>query len=306
MTQTYPIDATRARFGRRAALRQLFALLAVGTSFGAGALGRAWGAAPPPPPPPPPPGWPPNKTVQGGVTVSPNDPAISAQAVQYPGAPVGTVLGYLSTPVGAQVYPGILVLHDALGLTEHIRDVTRRLARIGYVALAPDLLSTLGGTEKVGSIANILTALQNISQFDLLSIGNVSVRYLEAQPLVAKTRIGVLGFGFGANLGWELLVSDEDIKVGVVFDSPTPDPTVATQFSKPTLAIYGADDTVDSEGVKELDDAMKKAGVPWQYKLEPKANRAFFDDSRTPYVPDAAKDAWKLTTDWLTKYLAAT
>ena len=303
MTAIPPIDAMPTRLGRRALLRQWCALLAGGSSLAADALGRAaWGAAAPAAPPPAP-GSPPDKTVQGGVTVQPTDPAIAAQAVEYPGGVVGTVLGYYAEPSGTQIYPGLLVIHDVLGLTEHVRDVTRRLARIGYAALAPDLLSHAGGSAKFTTPQAALNAMQALSTYDMFAILNVSIRYLGAEPLVEKTRLGVLGFGFGGNAAWEMLASNADIKVAVVYDSPTPDPGVASQISKPILAIYGADDTADTEGLKELDDAMKKAGAAWQYKTEPKAGRAFFDDSRTPYVPDAAKDAWKLTVDWLNKYL---
>jgi len=297
------VDGTPRRLGRRAVLRQWCALAAAASPLTAGILAKAAWGAPAPAPPPGPPGSPPDKTTPGGVTVPPTDPAISAQAVQYPGGVIATELGYLSAPSGGQVYPGIIVIHDAIGLTEHNRDITRRLARNGYVALAPDLLSGVGGTGKFSTPADALTAMQTVSQFDLMSQLNVSVRYLEAQPLVQKTRIGVLGFGLGGNLAWELLGSNADIKVAVIFDAEAPDPGVATQISTPILVIDGETDTGDTDGLKQLDDAMKAAGNPWQSKIEPKAGRAFFDDSRTPYVADAAKDAWKLTVAWFDKYL---
>jgi len=293
------LDGAPMRLGRRAMLRQLCALAAAASPLAAGAFGQAaWGAAAPPAP-----GSPPDKETPSGVTVPATDAAISAQAVEYPGGAIGTMLGYLSTPAGGEVYPGILVVHDAIGVTEHTRDVTRRLARNGYVALAPDLLSRLGGTGKFATPDAALAALQRVSGLDFLTELNVSVRYLEAQPLVEKTRIGVLGLGLGGNLTWNLLSQNPDIKVAVVFDGVTPDPSVATQISTPILVIDGEDDTADTNGLKELDAAMKQAGAAWQYKIEPKAGRQFFDDSRGAYAADAAKDAWKLTMAWLDKYL---
>lgn len=296
-------DGAAKRLGRRAVLRQWGALAAAASPLLAGMFGRtAWGAAAPTPPPGPP-GSPPDKEAPGGVTIKATDPAIAVQSVQYSGAPIGTVLGYVATPVGGEIYPGILVVHDAIGLTEHIKDITRRLARNGYVALAPDLLSPVGGTGKYPTPQDALNAIQNVNQFDLGTILNASVRYLEAQPLVAKTRIGVIGFGFGGNLSWQLVGNNADIKVAVVFDAETPDPGIAQQIQTPILVIDGETDTADTDGLKQLDDAMKAAGDAWQYKIEPKAGRAFFDDSRTPYVADASKDAWKLTMAWFEKYL---
>jgi len=262
--------------------------------------GRAAWAAPAAPPPPP--GSPPDKGDAKGVTVSPQDPAITAGAVEYPGL-IDTMQGYLAAPTGGEIYPGILVLHDAIGLTEHIRDVTRRFARVGYTALAPDLLSRLGGTAKVGEQAKIIAALESMSATDYLNALNASIRYLEARPQVSKTRIGVIGFGLGASLTLFLINANKDIKAAVVFPSQTPDPGAAPQITAPVLALFGDDDKPATDGLQAFEDAMKKAGAAWQSKTEPKAGRGFFDDARTTYVADAAKDAWKLTLDWFNKYL---
>jgi len=291
--------------GRRRLLRHLLAMGAAASGLLPGPLGRAapaWAAAAAPPAPPPPPGSPPDKANVAAVTVSPQDPAIRAEAVEYPGV-IGKMLGYLSTPAGGETYPGILVLHDLIGLTEHVRDVTRRLAKIGYVALAPDLLSRLGGTAKVGNQAAVIAAMQSTPTTEYVNEMNASVRNLEAQPLVSKTRIGLLGFGVGGTLGWVLGTVNQDIKAAVLFAMQTPDPTAPLRVTAPVLGLFGEDDKDDTEDLKSFDEAMKKAGATWQYKVEPKAGRTFFDDSRTLYAADAAKDAWKLTTDWFDKYL---
>jgi carboxymethylenebutenolidase len=289
-----------SRLGRRTLLRQLLAIGAAGAALLPDLIGQtAWAA---PAAPPPPPGSPPDKADAKGVTVSPQDPAITAGAVEYPGL-IGTMQGYLAAPVGGEFYPGVLVLHDAIGLTEHVRDVTRRFARVGYTALAPDLLSRLGGTAKVGAQAKVIAALESMSATDYLNALNASIRYLEARPQVSKTRIGVIGFGLGASLTLFLINANKDIKAAVVFPAQTPDPSAAPQITAPVLALFGDDDKTATDGLQAFDDAMKKAGAAWQSKTEPKAGRGFFDDSRTTYVADAAKDAWKLTLDWFNKYL---
>jgi len=289
-----------SRLGRRTLLRRVLAMGAAGAAWLPDLAGRtAWAA---PAAPPPPPGSPPNKGDAKGVTVSPQDPAITAGAVEYPGI-IGTMQGYLAAPVGGEIYPGILVLHDAIGLTEHVRDVARRFARVGYAALAPDLLSRLGGTAKVGEQAKIIAALESLSATDYLNALNASIRYLEARPQVSKTRIGVIGFGLGASLTLFLINANKDIKAAVVFPSQTPDPAAAPQITAPVLALFGDDDKPATDGLQAFDDAMKKTGTAWQSKVEPKAGRGFFDDARTTYVADAAKDAWKLILDWFNKYL---
>jgi dienelactone hydrolase len=147
------------------------------------------------------------------------------------------------------------------------------------------------------------SALESMSSQDFLNALNASIRYLEARPQVSKTKIGMIGFGLGGSLTWFTLAANKDIKAAVVFDAQTPDPSAAPQITTPVLALFGENDKTSAEGLQPFDDAMKKAGAAWQSKVEPKAGRGFFDDARTTYAPDAAKDAWKLALDWFNKYL---
>ncbi len=253
--------------------------------------------------PPALPGAPPDKQNTGGITVPANDPRIVAGPAEYQGT-ITPLRGYLSQPAGVETYPGVLVIHDALGLTEHIRDVTRRLARAGYVALAPDLLSRMGGTEKLGEPAKIAAALATLSMGQYLQDLNASVSYLESRPLAAKTRVGVLGFGLGGNLAWALVAQNADLKAGVMLYGGFPPTSVLPRLKAAMLAIFAETDRQDPSDVTELDQAMKKAGLPWSYKTEPKAGRGFFDDTRNRYVPAAAKDAWQMTLDWFGQHLS--
>jgi carboxymethylenebutenolidase len=207
-------------------------------------------------------------------------------------------MGYLAAPSSPEVYPGILVLHDLPGMTEHVRDVTRRLAKAGYVALALDLLSRMGGTAKVGGQAAALTL--SVPQY-LQDMGT-SVRYLEARPLAAKSRIGVLGFGLGGSLAWLLLSQNPDLRAGVVFYASLPSSALIPRAAA-VLAIFGDAEQRETKEIADFDAAMKQAGLAWEYKVESKAGRGFFDDTRDRYAPDAAKDAWQITLEWYAKHL---
>jgi carboxymethylenebutenolidase len=295
------------RVGRRQFLR---CAAGAGAAFGLidllqmGGTPHAASAAAKKSPPPPPPGYPPLKQDESGITVPPDDPGISAGPAQYPGT-ITPLMGYLSAPRGGEVYPGILVLHDIGGLTEHFRDITRRLAKSGYVALAPDLLSRQGGTAKVGDAAAIQDTLIDISPAQYLADINSAVGYLEAQPLAAKTRIGNLGFGLGGSLSWLILTQNPDIKAAVMISGPIPSSRVVERLKAPILAIFGAAEQQNQSELTNLDAQMKKAGITWLYKLEPKANRGFFDDTQKRFDPDAAKDAWKMTLDWFAGHLGS-
>jgi carboxymethylenebutenolidase len=297
-----------ARVGRREFLRHL---LAAGAGGGTGltVAGALWGwpgiaalgAAKPSPPPPP--GFPPDKRSASGITVPADDPAISAGPVEYPGV-ITRLLGYLSVPKGGENYPGILVLHDVQGLDEHVRDVTRRLAKVGYAALALDMLSRTGGTAAVGDPAKVPAALGRLSIPQFAQDLNSSVKYLESQPLAAKTRTGALGLGLGGNLAWLLLAQNPDVKAGVILYGGIPPTSALSRLTAAVLAIF-AEQGQDASDISDLDSAMKKIGVPWSYKIEPKASRGFFDDMRERYVPAAAKDAWQMAMDWYAKHLSA-
>jgi carboxymethylenebutenolidase len=308
-------DGEAGSLGRRQLLRR-FLIAARGTAVGAALLAGGGHLLPGPgasaapakkpvsPPPPPRPGGPPDKQGNNPVTVSANDPAIMAGMDEYPGL-VGTLLGYLAAPRGGETYPGVMVLHDGAGLTEHYKDVTRRFAKAGYVALAPDLLSRAGGTDTIGDPAKVSAALLNIAPGQFLQDLNAAVRYLEARPLVSKSRIGTIGFGLGGSIMWLILANNPDPKAAVALFGTFPPSRIVPSLKAAVLAIYGEDDHRDPDDAAEFDTEMKKAGLPFALKLEPKAARDFFNDTSSAYVPDAAKDAWGMTLDWFAAHLVA-
>jgi len=146
-------------------------------------------------------------------------------------------------------------------------------------------------------------ALTSLGSQQILQDLNASVRYLETRPLVAKTRIGAIGFGMGGNVIWLVLTTNTDVKAAVAISGVVPSPRVVSTLTAGVLAIFGENDRRDDQGIAEFDTAMKNAGLPFAVKLEPKAGRDFFDDTTTRYVPLAAKDAWRMTLDWLSQHL---
>jgi carboxymethylenebutenolidase len=300
-------DAHPGRIGRRQVLQgAVAALVALVTDHALAAPPRP--STPPPssapaaPPGPPRPGDPPDKPTTSGITVRPDDPAITAGMVEYLGV-VGPLFGYLAAPQGTNVYPGVLVLHDGQGLTEHFKDITRRFAKAGFVALGPDLASRAGGTDKLADPAKVTAALQGMAPTQLLQDLYASVRYLEARPLVAKTRIGALGFGVGGNVIWLVVTGNSDIKAVVSVSGNVPSDRIAANLNAAVLSIYGENDRRDEEALADFDTAMKKAGLAFTVKKEPKAGRDFFNDTTPRYVPAAAKDAWAMTLDWFAQHL---
>jgi len=296
--------ADNGRRGRRRFLTQAgYAAAGALAVAGLGGVPGAW-AAPKAPKTPPLPGEPPDKINASGITVTPTDPAITASSIEFPGL-IMPIQAYVAAPVGGETYPGILMLHDADGLSEHARDVARRLAKAGYVALAPDLLSRLGGTAKVGTVAEVSSAMTQISIPQFLQDANTAVRYLEAYPLVSKTRVGVLALGLGGVFSWFLLSQNSDLRAAAIYSGGVPNFSLIPHLTAAVLVFFGDEDGHDANDLKDLDAAMKKTDLPWTYKIEAKAGRDFFDDTRRAYVAAAAKDAWKMTLDWYKGHLTA-
>jgi len=196
----------------------------------------------------------------------------------------------------------------ALPLEEFTRarnDLARRLAKAGYVALAPDLASRAGGTAKLGDLKKIGTALSQLSMAQFLQDLDTSLSHLGAHPLAAKTRLGALGIGLGGALAWVLLAQNSDLKAGSMLYGGIPQDQVLARLKGAALAIFAEGDRDTAKDIADLDTAMKKAGLPWAYKIEPKVTRGFFDDTTNRYNAAAAKETWQLTLDWYGKYLSA-
>ncbi len=139
-----------------------------------------------------------------GVTVSPEDATISVRSITYRGQ-VGTLSGYVAQPADPERHPGIIVIHENRGLVEHIKDVARRLAKAGFVALAPDLLARVGGTEHFASLDELQSTLRTIPPEAFIADLNAALDHLKGLPCVYPDRLGVTGFCFGGGMAWRLL-----------------------------------------------------------------------------------------------------
>ena len=234
-------------------------------------------------------------------SVKADDPAIKAEDVTFPGEGA-TLMGYLAQPTsGSGPFPGVLVCHEIFGLSEHIRDVTRRFAKAGYVALAVDLLSRDGGTAKVPSsqIAAKLTAdpTQKVSDFQ------AGFRYLQSLPVVKKDAIGMVGFCYGGGITWRVVTAIPDLKAAVPFYGTPPPLEDVPKIKAAVLGIYGGNDTRVDATIPSIEDAMKKNGKTFEKIIYPGANHAFHNDTGPNWNEQAAYDAWQKTLDWLGKYL---
>jgi len=237
------------------------------------------------------------------LSVPADDPNIAGSDVTFQSDT--SIAGYLARPKADGTYPGVIVIHENRGLTDHVRDVARRVAKAGYVALAPDLASRAGGTAQVGA-DKITGYFANAKPEDLLKDLNAGIDFLAQQPGVTPDKYGVVGFCFGGALVLRLAAANPKIAAAVCYYGVTPDP--ASQMSATNAAIlgqYGATDQRVDATIPALEQVMQQSGKTFQKYLYEGAGHAFNNDTGQNYNEEAAVAAWPRTLDWFGKYLKA-
>lgn len=231
------------------------------------------------------------------------DPAaVDTSTVTYPSGDV-KMSGYLARPKSGGTLPAVIVIHENRGLTDHIKDVTRRMANLGYNALGVDLLSRVGGTDKFAAPADPTQAINSLKQDDVNADLLASVAYLTSQSFV-KPKIGVVGFCWGGGNSLLSAVISKDIAAAVVFYGRNPANLDDVQrIAGAVQGTYGELDQSITPGVPALDAAMKKYGKPFEYKIYPGANHAFFNDTGPRFNQGAAQDAWARLVEFYKKNL---
>lgn len=215
----------------------------------------------------------------------------------------GHVPGYLAQPEGDGHYPGVVVIQEWWGLNDHIKDVTDRFAKAGYIALAPDLYR--GQVAHEPDDARRL-AMELEREQALIDIQG-AVDYLNGLPNVQPKKIGVIGFCLGGGLAGMMSYKGRNLGAVAVFYGGrfAVDDALAPQIHTPILGIYGeADQGIPLEMVKTTEAALERHAKPHEFVIYPNAPHAFFNDSRAhTYVADAAADAWERTLRWFGRYL---
>ena len=235
------------------------------------------------------------------LSVAANDPDIQGSDVTFQSDV--SVFGYLARPKATGNYATVIVIHQNTGLTEHIKDVARRVAKAGYIALAPDLASRGGGTGKF-SADTITKFFADAKPTDMVKDLNTAVDFVQKQDGAQAGKIGVVGFCYGGGLALSLAAANPKILAGVSYYGPAPQPV--SQMSATNAAIlgqYGALDTRVDSSIPPMEQVLKDSGKTFMKNIYDGANHAFNDDTRPSYVELAALPAWKATLDWSAKYL---
>lgn len=235
-------------------------------------------------------------------TVPPDDPSIHAGKIEFRSSDQALIQGYLARPQGSGRYPVVLVCHENRGLTPHIQDVTRRLAKAGFVALAVDLLSRAGGTSALEP-DQVPGILGNSPPDQFVADFRSGWEFLTSIPEADRNRVGMTGFCFGGGVTWRAATRFPELRAAVPFYGPHPPVEDVPGIQAAVLAIYGGNDTRINAGIPEIEEAMRRHHKIFEKIIFEGADHAFFNDTSSRYHAEAAAEAWKQMLGWFERYL---
>ena len=225
----------------------------------------------------------------------------------------GEMPGYYARPAGVANPPVIIVAMEIFGLHEYIKDVTRRLAKLGALAVAPDYYFRKGvDLTKITDMKELLPIVNAKPDAELLSDLDATVAWAKAQG-GDTTRLGIIGFCRGGRTVWEYSAHNPALKAGVAFYGPPVDPPnpvwpksplqLAPEMKAPVLGLYGEADTgIPVAQVEQMKEALAANKKTAEFKIYPGAPHGFHADYRTSYRKEAAEDGWNQMQAWFRKY----
>lgn len=221
----------------------------------------------------------------------------------------GTIPAYRAAPNAAGKHPIVLVVQEIFGVHEHIRDVARRLAKLGYLAIAPELYHRQGDVSKLASVEEIRGVVSRVPDSQVLSDLDASFAWASKNGGDAQ-RLAVTGFCWGGRITWLYAAHQPAVKAGVAwYGRVVGDPSAlqprhaidaAGEIKGSVLGLYGGEDQgIPLEGVEHLQTVLATSGGRSKIHVYPTAPHAFFADYRPSYRRADAEDGWQRLRSWL-------
>jgi carboxymethylenebutenolidase len=228
----------------------------------------------------------------------------------------GPVPAYRAHPEKSGKFPLVLVVQEIFGVHEHIKDVCRRLAKLGYFAIAVDLYHRQGDVTKFTDNQEIFAKVVNfVPDSQVMSDLDASVVYAESTGNADTSKLGITGFCWGGRITWTYCVHNPKVKAGVAWYGrlvapgkaplqPAYPVDLAPHLKVPVLGLYGAEDAgIPVAHVDQMREALKAAGnTSSEFKVYDGAPHAFYADYRPSYRKEAAEDGWKRMQEWFKKH----
>jgi len=228
-----------------------------------------------------------------------NDPRLETSMVTYD-VRKGQMSAYLARPKGEESLPAVIVIHENRGLNDHIKDVARRMALEGFLALAPDGNSPSGGTPEDPDKAR--EQLYAVDAEDSAQNFTAAVAYLDTHPL-STGKVGCTGFCWGGGMTNQVAVRAPELDAAVPYYGRQPETEDVPRIKASVMCHYAGNDERINAGIPAFEAALKEAGIEYQIFMYEGAGHAFNNDTGSRYHEEAAKLAWKRTVDFFNEKL---
>ena len=228
----------------------------------------------------------------------------------------GNIPAYRAMPSQGRSFPVVLVVQEIFGVHEHIKDVCRRFAKLGYLAVAPELYARQGDVSKLSDIDEIRKVVAKVSDAQVLADLDAAVAWVKASGEGNVEKLGITGFCWGGRIVWLYAEHSTQLKAGAAWYGrlvgkaselqPKHPIDVATSLKAPVLGLYGGNDQgIPLETVEQMRTALKAANSPSQIIVYPDTPHAFHADYRASYRKEPAEDGWNRLQAWFKQHGAA-
>ena len=249
-------------------------------------------------------------------TITTDTAGLTAGEVKIPVSD-GEIPAYRAMPQKGSTFPVVLVVQEIFGVHEHIKDMCRRFAKIGYVAVAPELYARQGDVSKITNINDIISqVVSKVPDAQVMSDLDASVAWARKSSKGDANKLGITGFCWGGRIVWLYAAHSSQLKAGVAWYGrlvgapdelhPTHPVDIAAKLKAPVLGLYGGKDTgIPLDTVEKMRAAVKAAGGKSEIVVYPDAGHGFNADYRPGYDKNAAEDGFRRLREWFKKYGAA-
>lgn len=225
----------------------------------------------------------------------------------------GDLPAFHAMPAEGGPFPAILVVQEIFGVHEHIKDVCRRFAKLGYLAVAPELYARQGDLSTLSDIEDIRKIVAKVPDEQVMADLDAAAAWIRASGRANVEKVGITGFCWGGRIVWLYAAHSRQVQAGVAWYGrlagkasdlqPVHPVDIARDLKAPVLGLYGGSDQgIPLETVDQMKNALKAAGSPSTIVVYPDAPHAFFADYRPSYRQEAAEDGWRRLLAWFKQH----
>ena len=245
-------------------------------------------------------------------TITTGSEGLTAGEVKIPTAD-GDIPGYRAMPASGGPFPVVLVVQEIFGVHEHIKDICRRFAKVGYFAVAAELFARQGDVSKISDIKDIMPIVAEVPDSQVMSDLDATVAWAKSTGKADVAHLGITGFCWGGRIVWLYAAHNPKLRAAVAWYGPLNRNATALQpqhplnvageIKAPVLGLYaGQDKGIPESDIDKMRDALKKARPPTQIIVYPDAQHGFNADYRPSYNATDAQDGWKRMLAWFNEH----